>query len=647
MLANESVNFVRCLISLIIQRHFAALHTVLIVYNSANMTRLQLSYLDGVTEGIAKLVQDNKIIYTWMDVAELDAEDFDNSIYNNADIGTQGYICLLPNTTAFISAKYNATQRSMLRQNDRVILMLTENESPHVVLSSPHLSLYPRHLLIVPRNSTHLEFWTQQYNGIGGNYQATLLATFKTNDSSLNLESLLPDKLKDLKGKHLKVSSITYLPYTISYPAGNGTGMVEGLNTNGKTVFYEGTEGLLVREFCKVRNCTLKVKPHGPDGWGGIYENGSSDGLIGSVYTMETEFGIGCIYNWYSEELDVSRTIYKSAVTLLVPAPSLLPPYLTPVLPFSSTIWIIVIISIIITSMAFHLLNVFGIRDPFKAYKKRSFVFSTLGIVAIFFQQSFLKGRFTRPYIICLLFASMILEITYTSRFKAQMTIPQYTGLIDSSLQFVESNLKWSAPANAWILTIAESQIPFEHTLVNNFEIKSYSEMRNLTFSRKYGFGVERLSSGLYSFGPYIQEDALDYLHVINDNLFFDYTRAISIRGWPLMPSFDELVSHAFEHGLLYAWERKFVRKYLDPSTEERLLLYRNGLRNRFLKSEPTVLNEKHVSGLFFLLLLGYVLGLTCFVCELIIFNCKNTSKHFSATKSKKKKPTNYFNRSY
>lgn len=42
---------------------------------------------------------------------------------------------------------------------------------------------------------------------------------------------------------------------------GSGTGMVEGLNTNGKTVFYEGTEGLLVREFCKVRNCTLKVKP--------------------------------------------------------------------------------------------------------------------------------------------------------------------------------------------------------------------------------------------------------------------------------------------------------------------------------------------------------------------------------------------------
>lgn len=74
---------------IIVQRHFAALHTVLIVYNSANMTRLQLSYLDGVTEGIAKLVQDNKIIYTWMDVAELDAEDFDNSIYNNADIGTQ------------------------------------------------------------------------------------------------------------------------------------------------------------------------------------------------------------------------------------------------------------------------------------------------------------------------------------------------------------------------------------------------------------------------------------------------------------------------------------------------------------------------------------------------------------------------------
>lgn len=54
------------------------------------------------------------------------------------------------------------------------------------------------------------------------------------------------------------------------------------------------------------------------DFWGGI-ENGTADGPIGDVYNGDTDFTIGCIYQWYSDIFDVTKAIAKSGVTLVVP----------------------------------------------------------------------------------------------------------------------------------------------------------------------------------------------------------------------------------------------------------------------------------------------------------------------------------------
>lgn len=54
------------------------------------------------------------------------------------------------------------------------------------------------------------------------------------------------------------------------------------------------------------------------DYWGGI-ENGTGDGQIGAVYDHQVDFAIGCIYKWYSDVFDMTQSVAKSAVTLLVP----------------------------------------------------------------------------------------------------------------------------------------------------------------------------------------------------------------------------------------------------------------------------------------------------------------------------------------
>lgn len=58
--------------------------------------------------------------------------------------------------------------------------------------------------------------WTQEFVGKESYLNPILLDTFLANQSFQNNEELYPDKLRDLKGKVVKVSSIVYVPYVIS-----------------------------------------------------------------------------------------------------------------------------------------------------------------------------------------------------------------------------------------------------------------------------------------------------------------------------------------------------------------------------------------------------------------------------------------------
>lgn len=113
-----------------------------------------------------------------------------------------------------------------------------------------------------------------------------------------------------------------------------------------------------------------------------------------------------------------------------------------------------------------------------------------------------------------LLIAAITLENSYSGYLKSILTVPLYTDPIDTVQKFAKSNLKWCAPADAWVLSIRNSNISYEKILAENFEIKNYNESRKLTFSRQYGFSLERLHSGSFEFGSYIQNDALNELIV-------------------------------------------------------------------------------------------------------------------------------------
>lgn len=135
----------------------------------------------------------------------------------------------------------------------------------------------------------------------------------------------------------------------------------------------------------------------GADEWGGIEANGSSRGMIGSVYKGFTEFGIGCYYNWYNDEFETSAVIAKSGVGLVGPAPQRFPRYLINILPFNRLIWSLIILSMFVSSLIMHAIKFSSFyfhrrRNPHckrRFHHLKAYFGSVLDIFSIFIQQTF------------------------------------------------------------------------------------------------------------------------------------------------------------------------------------------------------------------------------------------------------------------
>ncbi|XP_055908394.1 uncharacterized protein LOC129943156 [Eupeodes corollae] len=634
------------LVWFLISKYFASLDSVLIVYNSSSSSEIIQGYVNATQSSFQQLATQQGLVIGlhWINVAGFtNQSNFNELMLQQVDLGIQGYISILPSVVEFLHARSYATENSLLRLKDKFYLFLSDDgdASPKDVLAQKILKLYPHHLLVSARKCPDLELWTQKYVGIEDNLDAVYLDTYYSESRTFAIRNVdfYPNKLVNMLGRTMAVASITYLPYVISYFGTENNGDVDCIDAAlpTKSITYSGCEANIVLTFCELRNCTVKVMPFGKDNWGGVYENGSSDGMIGYVYRQEAELGIGCYYNWYNDIFETSMVVARSAVTILGPAPSLYPPYMTNILPFGKLIWSLIILSIIVSSVVMHVIKVFSFKMKYKHLERQpeydhssSYILTLFQMVAIFFQQSFSQSKLdrfaARFFLSTLLLAGITLENTYSGQLKSLLTIPLFTDPVDTIKKFSATTWKWGAPAPAWVLTILDSDIPYEQIMAKKFEVRNYGELKNATFSGSYGFGVERLHGGEFTYGDYIEEGALNRMILTKDDLFFDWTRAFAVRGWPLMDEFNTHILWCFEHGLYKNWERKYINQYYDETTQEKFRFLDAGHGQKF---PPATLSIANISGPLIALILGYITAFLVFCLEIFFGQFRNKTNNF------------------
>ncbi|ALC47513.1 Ir92a [Drosophila busckii] len=458
-----------------------------------------------------------------------------------------------------------------------------------------------------PYRDINFELWSQKFVGASGNLDAELLDAFLPNETFAKHAELYPNKLLNLQSRTLRMGSITYVPYTVTnyVPAGEGNcDPIRPHEANRSIAFY-GTEANLMHTFCEVHNCRLRVEAYGADNWGSIYENESADGLLGDLYLQRIELAIGCIYNWYNNITETSSTIARSAVTVLGPAPAPLPAWVTDTLPFAAATWRLLLATIAVCSVVLCVLRYSNYllathRRPAKSHWRVNK-----------FACSF--NRFaTRFFLATLLSATITLENIYSGQLKSLLTVPFYGAPVDTVQKWAQTQWKWAAPSIIWVHTVENSDLVSEQMIAQSFEVRDYSYMYNSSFAPNYGLGIERLTSGAFTFGNYVTHDALENRIVLHDDLYFDWTRAVSIRGWPLMPLLNRHIRQCQESGLYVHWELTNVVKYLDKKTGQILF---NQASGQVAKKAPKQLNVNDISAALFVL----AFGLTIAACALLL----------------------------
>ncbi|XP_030371626.1 uncharacterized protein LOC115621922 [Scaptodrosophila lebanonensis] len=662
MLLPPMVTHVTRLLHIIISQSFAPLSSVLIVHSTTikGDSPLQQEYMQGLVQALRNVTAGHRpILLQWLNVDELPAQEpnaFEMQllqIVNSTVI--EGFITLLQHTELFLHARYFATRNANVRLKDKRYLFLCEHEKPADLLAMEVLQFYPHHLMIVPtrvsavnRSSPALdddalsatlphrdinfELWTQKFVGASGNLDAVRLGAFLPNETFAGngpTVELYPNKLLDLKRRTLRMGSITYVPYTDTNYVAPGAGNVDPINPrrSNLSISYYGSEANIIKTFCEVHNCHLRVEAYGADNWGGIYENETADGMLGDIYTQRVELAIGCIYNWYDGITETSHTIARSAVTILGPAPALVPPWRTNILPFNGATWLVLLGTFGACSLALYVLKYSSYffkktrseRAFFHAQKLEK---SILDIFALFIQQPSAPTTFDRfaprIFLATLLCATITLENIYSGQLKSLLTVPIYSAPVDSVQKWAQADWKWAAPSIIWVHTVENSDLVQEQILARNFEVRDYDFLYNASFSPNYGLGVERLASGVFNFGNYVTSTAVENRIVLRDDLYFDWTRAVSIRGWTLMPALNRHIRTLQEMGLYVHWEMEYIVKYLDKKTENILLSMDSSHK---AKQAPKSLGVHNITGALFVLAFGLAFASLSFLLDLLKFS--------------------------
>nr|CAD7604481.1 unnamed protein product [Timema genevievae] len=147
-------------------------------------------------------------------------------------------------------------------------------------------------------------------------------------------------------GKELTVVSFTYLPYTI-------------VDNSTNPIAYEGTEFRLINELARNINFTCRPVIDDVDMWGEIWENGSGNGIMGSISEDKFDMGVAALYLWYHEYqyIDFTFPYYDSAITCLVPKPKQLPAWMLLILPFSLNMWVAIAASLGVATVSLYLVG--------------------------------------------------------------------------------------------------------------------------------------------------------------------------------------------------------------------------------------------------------------------------------------------------
>ncbi|XP_058832492.1 uncharacterized protein LOC131690606 [Topomyia yanbarensis] len=569
---------------------------------------------------LALLQKDQERFAVMWIAAEQDVESY---LEDAIEHGCQSYIVITRYVMNYLQLKLDIKERTLQRIRDRNFLIFYENSTmlDKSWFTREALKMYPNLWFIVPSGNSNYDLYTQNYS-ISNTAEVQLVESYNVIENKFVGDgNVFYDKMFDLQRRDVAMGVADYVPYCMTSNVGENKGNIDAFNSSSpKELFLEGIEGTLIVEFCRIRNCNIKLWDFGPSGWGDIYDNGTGYGEVYSTYSKQTEFATCCVYyDWYFHLMDGSQYICKSTVILLVPGAKLRPMFLTLIYPFAKTLWLSVGLMLVVMTFVHHMITSLNLKHSMDRDSAQPPIEKSIfDMISIYLDQGIFPNSISSSYrvlISFILLSGVVLSNSYAGGLASVLTVPRYEKSIETVHDYVLSPYRWAAPAVAWIFALFGAESYDIRTVVERFdEVPDENEMFRRSLPGDYAIGVELLNGGNFAYGKSVRDENVGTFDIMKEILYFAYTIGYSQRGWPLMEYFNKFNLEAISHGFIIVWERQAIRKYTSTRMQQALIQISEGHKD---EEEKKPLTTEHVLGPMIVLMIGLLAALTIFLGEL------------------------------
>ncbi|KAJ9599191.1 hypothetical protein L9F63_010322, partial [Diploptera punctata] len=474
------------------------------------------------------------------------------------------------------------SQREMDFMPDMVIANLTVQH---------HLNTTKSHCLLQKGEYIHIELITHKYVGPRPSEFITL-DIWTPQDGFKKHANLYPDKLSNLMGKEIIVTSFSYPPVSVVIPNGNSS-------------IYDGLEFHIVKEWAKENNFSWSVIYRPEEGWSVIWDNGSGLGLTGNVASDLVDVGFGAVYLWERDHLyvDYSSIYFTTFLTAVVPKPKLLPGWMVVISPFAVDMWtamgsafVFVTAVIYVTSLCSTKLLVTGrgktVSNEYSTWK--GCIFRNLGLLVLQVpsdERDWSTPRFVpmRHLIAWLIFFYFVVTTAYCGGLATVLTVPRYEKPIETPHDMADHNTIWGALDDVFVAFLKDSYDPKMQKVARNNIVENEEYFEKIIPSGEMGFVVEKMQNGHFAMAPFINEQTMQKLRLMKDT-YVEGPCAFALRkGSPYMNIINPILRKLRDAGLVLYWEDMTVRNFMSTRDQLAVINSRKGPENT-----PTQLHLRH-----------------------------------------------------
>ncbi|XP_065072600.1 glutamate receptor-like [Ochlerotatus camptorhynchus] len=544
--------------------------------------------------------------------------NFNETLQTAVDDGCQAFIvserALFTFLDAFVEIHDISDQRSA---NKRLMIVMDSHDQSFLDRITKHRNTVelPNVLIVIPdRANDSITLFTTKLSNNGTR------STVTVDIEPVYDPDYFPDKFSDMNGIPIHLCTLMYPPYSYyeeTVPEKANARYAASFKED-IPLFLDGTEISLIEQFCHKYNCTVEATFDEIYLWGEVYDNHTGNGLIGSVVERRADIAMAAIYYWQEPYKFATYTqpISRSGITVLVPKPRILPPWRTPFLSFTLSLWTAVLVAFCVGVLAVWLIEKvrFSILQPDEL--PVTFSDSALTMIGFYMEQS---ARMRTDLMSCillftsLLFAGFMVGNSYGGGLAGIMTIPQYEKSIDTTVDLADSGMMWGATALSWIFSILAAPQPHMKKLVTAYRVVSEKFLDEHAKTHDMGFGGERTEFQHFVPADFVDSEASTMLQLLKDDLYWESVAAIVTKTCPFKQKFNDLIMQVKQSGIQKYWELQAANRYLHGTIQLNIL----NARSAGSGDDVVKLTISHFLGAYMILAAGLGSASLVFLLEI------------------------------